>query len=96
MSLYFLGKFLPFKTPLDSRYDSQLLEGDRFQIKMLADSVTAKQLKMGLVIDLTKTNRFYDKAEVVELQIVHYKLKCEGYVGVCYIHLYGILVSVKD
>ena len=83
MSFYFLGKFLPFKTPLDSRYDLQIPEGDRFHIKMLADSVAAKQLKMGLVIDLTKTNRFYDKAEVIELQIVHYKLKCEGYVGVC-------------
>ena len=47
---------------------------------MLIDLVTARQLKMGLVIDLTKTNRFYDKAELVEPGVRHYKLKCEGYV----------------
>ena len=83
MPLCFLGKFLPFKTPLDSRYDSRISKGDRFQFKMLVDSVAAKLLKMGLVIDLTKTYQFYYKAELDGLQIVHYKLKCEGYVGVC-------------
>eukprot|EP00731_Ephydatia_muelleri_P011049 Em0005g1635a len=73
------GKFLPFKTPLDNRYDSQISEGDRFKFSMLIDLVTARQLKMGLVIDLTKTNRFYDKAELVESGVRHYKLKCEGH-----------------
>ena len=77
---HFLGKFLPFKTPLDGRYDSQIPEADRFGVKMLIDSLAAKQLKIGLIIDLTKTTRFYDKAELVDLSIRQYKLSCEGYV----------------
>ena len=76
---HFLGKFLPFKTPLDGRYDSQIPEADRFGIKTLIDSLVAKQLKIGLIIDLTETTRFYDKVELVELGIRHYKLSRESY-----------------
>ena len=36
------------------------------------------QLRMGLVVDLTKTDRYYDKRALTEVGIGHYKLKCEG------------------
>ena len=34
---------------------------------------------MGMVIDLTKTNRFYDKDEMKKNNISHVKLECQGY-----------------
>ena len=39
--------------------------------------------KLGLIIDLTKTDRFYDKKEVLDSDVAYYKLKCEGYVRMC-------------
>ncbi len=38
-------------------------------------------MKMGLLIDLTFTNRFYDKKDVEENQCRHLKLQCRGYVS---------------
>ena len=78
----FAGKFLPFKSPLSSRYDKDIPEGNKFDIPMLLQYAEAMQLQMGLVIDLTKTDRFYDKRSLTERGIGHYKLKCEGLVSV--------------
>ena len=52
------GKFLPFKTPLGPRYDSEVPDECRFNIAMLVAYLDALQRKMGLIIDLTKTDRF--------------------------------------
>ena len=72
------GRFIPFKTPLSSRYDEDVPEGNKFDIAMLMSYVESMQLRMGLVVDLTKTDRFYDKRSLTEVGIGHYKLKCEG------------------
>lgn len=72
------GKFLPFKTPLGSRYDQLVPEDRRFNVEMLVAYMEALERRMGMVIDLTKTDRFYDKQELADRHIGHYKLKCEG------------------
>lgn len=77
-SIFLQGKFIPFKTPLSSRYDQYIPEGDKFDIPMLLSYMEAMQLQIGLVVDLTKTDRFYDKRSLSEVGIGHYKLKCEG------------------
>ena len=48
---------------------------------MLVGYIAALGLRVGVVIDLTKTDRFYDKRELLEQGIGHYKLKCEGFVN---------------
>lgn len=73
------GKFLPFKTPLSSRYDPELPEDARFNIDMIVSFVEGKALRMGLVVDLTKTDRFYDKQSLLDRSIGYHKLQCEGY-----------------
>ena len=47
---------------------------------MLVGYVQSLGMKLGMVVDLTKTDRFYDKRELQQKNIGHYKLKCEGYV----------------
>ena len=42
--------------------------------------VLSFQVKLGLIIDLTNTSRFYDKAEVENSGIGHVKLRCQGLV----------------
>ena len=71
---------MPFKTPLSSRYDGDIPEEDRFNIDMIVTFVEGKQLRMGLVVDLTKTDRFYDKRTLSQHNIGYHKLQCEGYV----------------
>lgn len=56
------GKFLPFKTPLagdfvDMREDSQ------FSPSMLLEAVNGRGYTMGLVVDLTKTDRHAPSSE---------------------------------
>lgn len=76
------GKFLPFKTPLGPRYNSQIPEECQFNISMLTGYVESLGMRLGMVVDLTKTDRFYDKRDLQEMGVGHYKLKCEGYVPV--------------
>ena len=77
---FFPAKFMPFKTPLSGEYDRQLKEEDRFHVSMLISYVEAAQQRMGMVVDLTKTDRYYDKRELLHHGIGHHKIVCEGYV----------------
>ncbi|XP_001602117.1 mRNA-capping enzyme-like [Nasonia vitripennis] len=74
-----IHKFLAFKTPLSSDFDSQVPEGCRFSVEMLVASLKSKRLKMGLWIDLTNTNRFYDKNEIERNGMRYLKLPCRGH-----------------
>ncbi|XP_013383469.1 mRNA-capping enzyme [Lingula anatina] len=73
-------KFIPFKTPLDSRYNDQVPEANRFDLDLLFASLKSYKVKMGLLIDLTNTTRFYNSA-VVEKQFdcKYLKLQCRGH-----------------
>ncbi|KAG8225127.1 hypothetical protein J437_LFUL006150 [Ladona fulva] len=72
-------KFLPFKTPLSTKYDDQVPEEYRFPPKMLLNSMKSYKVKIGLWIDLTFTSRFYDKQEVEEEECRYLKLQCRGH-----------------
>ncbi|XP_011164113.1 mRNA-capping enzyme [Solenopsis invicta] len=73
------GKFLAFKTPLSSAYDSQVSEGCRFTLDMLFDYLKSEKLKMGLWIDLTNTSRFYNKESIEDYNCKYVKLQCRGH-----------------
>ncbi|XP_076084140.1 mRNA-capping enzyme-like isoform X2 [Mytilus galloprovincialis] len=73
-------KFLPFKTPLDKSYEDQIPEYSCFTLDLLFNSLKSMKLKMGLLIDLTNTNRFYNKDEVDEkFECKYVKLQCRGH-----------------
>ena len=73
-------KFLAFKTPLSEQYD--VPDESLFSPAMLLSLTCQPPHKLGLIIDLTKTDRFYDKRDVLNSDVGYYKLKCEGYVYV--------------
>ena len=72
------GKFLPFKTPLGPNYNRQIPEENRFDLQMLFSYLDGHKTKMGLMVDLTNTNRFYDKQIVETKGAKHFKLQCRG------------------
>ncbi|XP_064652771.1 mRNA-capping enzyme-like [Lineus longissimus] len=76
------AKFLPFKTLLDSRYDDQIPEANRFDVDMFFLSMSAAKLRIGLIIDLTNTTRFYDKRRIEGKECRYLKLQCRGH-GEC-------------
>ena len=75
-----VDKFLPFKTPLSEEYNRDLAEDQVFPPSMLVDYMESCGRRMGLVVDLTKTDRYYDKRELLKAGIGHHKLICEGLV----------------
>ncbi|XP_062896437.1 mRNA-capping enzyme [Mobula hypostoma] len=73
------GKFLPLKTMLGSRYDDYVPEENRFHPSMLSNYLKSLKVKMGLLVDLTNTSRFYDRAEIEKEGIKYVKLQCKGH-----------------
>uniref|UniRef100_A0A8C2DQK1 RNA guanylyltransferase and 5'-phosphatase n=1 Tax=Cyprinus carpio TaxID=7962 RepID=A0A8C2DQK1_CYPCA len=76
------GKFLPMKTMLGPRYDDKVPEENRFHPSMLSNYLRSLKVKMGLLLDLTNTSRFYDRAEIEKEGIKYVKLSCKGH-GEC-------------
>ncbi|RZC38516.1 mRNA cap enzyme, DSPc and/or DNA ligase A M domain containing protein [Asbolus verrucosus] len=74
-----VGQFMAFKTPLSTNYDKLVPPECRFPPKMLFDLCKTKKIKFGLWIDLTNTNRFYDKEEVESEGCKYIKLQCRGH-----------------
>ena len=73
-------KFIVCKTLLDGRYDSQMTEENRFNWNILNGSVQSKYgRKIGMVIDLTNSYRFYDKKEVERGGCRYVKIACKGF-----------------
>ncbi|XP_071074694.1 mRNA-capping enzyme isoform X2 [Dasypus novemcinctus] len=75
-------KFLPLKTMLGPRYDSQVAEENRFHPSMLSNYLKSLKVKMGLLVDLTNTSRFYDRNDIEKEGIKYIKLQCKGH-GEC-------------
>lgn len=59
-----IDKFLAFKTPLSSKYDESVPEACRWDVSWIFNHCKDHRKTMGLWIDLTNTDRFYDKQKV--------------------------------
>ncbi|XP_067933947.1 mRNA-capping enzyme-like [Watersipora subatra] len=78
--LLMADKFIPFKTPLDHKYDDEVPDECKFNIQMFISSIkSAYQKQVGLIIDLTNTTRFYNKNEVEDMGCKYVKLQCRGH-----------------
>ncbi|XP_058126525.1 mRNA-capping enzyme [Anopheles ziemanni] len=73
------GRFLAFKTPLKQEFESQIPIGCHFTPSMLVDLMRRHKVRIGLWIDLTNTNRFYDKHEIEDKGSQYIKLQCRGH-----------------
>ncbi|KAM9778988.1 mRNA-capping enzyme isoform X2 [Syngnathus typhle] len=70
------------KTMLGPRYDDQVAEENRFYPSMLSNYLKSLNVKMGLLVDLTNTTRFYDRNDIEKEGAKYFKLQCKGH-GEC-------------
>ncbi|XP_025061047.1 mRNA-capping enzyme isoform X4 [Alligator sinensis] len=64
---------------LGPRYDDQVAEENRFHPSMLSNYLKSLKVKMGLLVDLTNTTRFYDRNDIEKEGIKYIKLQCKGH-----------------
>uniref|UniRef100_A0A674MFV9 mRNA-capping enzyme n=1 Tax=Takifugu rubripes TaxID=31033 RepID=A0A674MFV9_TAKRU len=67
---------------LGPRYDDQVAAENRFHPSMLSNLLKSLKVKMGLLVDLTNTTRFYDRNDIEKEGIKYVKLHCKGH-GEC-------------
>ncbi|CAF2614373.1 unnamed protein product [Rotaria sp. Silwood2] len=73
-------KFIAFKTPLDDQFKEKIGAGQRWTCSMLVDSVKREQKNIGIIIDLTNTDRFYKSdVEFKDKNIRYEKIRCRGH-----------------
>ncbi|GAA28184.2 mRNA-capping enzyme [Clonorchis sinensis] len=71
-----LDVFIPFKTPLDSKFDNFIQPEQLFHVDHVFQ--TAEPYKLGLVVDLTKSKRFYNRREITDSNCKYLKIECKG------------------
>ncbi|CAB3411004.1 unnamed protein product [Caenorhabditis bovis] len=74
-------RFVPFKTPLDDSffYGKDLPQELQFGVRSLINMARQANKEIGLVIDLTNTDRYYDKTEWADHGVKYIKLNCPGH-----------------
>lgn len=73
-----MNTFLPFKTPLAK--SSEIQKEYVFTLESFLEYLNLNQIELGMVIDLTNTNRYYDSREFEHHGILYYKLPCTGHI----------------
>nr|XP_058966440.1 RNA/RNP complex-1-interacting phosphatase homolog [Pocillopora verrucosa] len=77
-------RIIAFKTPLSRRCDSEsdqyneIKPRERFTPMDLVNHLSQKHVKLGMVVDLTNTDRYYNHKEFSDQGIPHHKIKCVG------------------
>jgi len=89
--------FICFKTPLSKKFSCRndpysLHEDEEFTPNQLCKDLEKRNIKLGMVIDLTNTYRYYNgKAEFDERFGIRYtKIKFDGYNPNCFTEVYNI------
>ncbi|XP_055332900.1 RNA/RNP complex-1-interacting phosphatase homolog [Paramacrobiotus metropolitanus] len=71
--------FIPFKTPFNRlRSYPRHLRSEAFTTKRLLTEMEKMNLQLGLVVDLTDSDRYYQPARLIESKIKHVKIRVPG------------------
>ncbi|KAJ4898297.1 mRNA capping enzyme family protein [Raphanus sativus] len=73
-----IGFIVPSKVPLNEAYNNHVPPGSRYSFKQVIHNQRIAGRKLGLVIDLTNTTRYYSTADLKKEGIKHVKIACRG------------------
>ncbi|KAJ1355546.1 hypothetical protein KIN20_012993 [Parelaphostrongylus tenuis] len=71
-------RFIVFKTPLNDQLLTKVSRSERFTVWKLFWMLAERGLRLGMVVDLTDTDRYYDKNEIEGMLIQYQKINCPG------------------
>ncbi|KJH42584.1 tyrosine-protein phosphatase family protein [Dictyocaulus viviparus] len=74
--------FVPFKTPLDKSFfigKRSLSADEHFDVERFINLARRVGKTIGMVVDLTNTNRYYNKTDWEEYGIKYIKIDCPGH-----------------
>ncbi|XP_044461275.1 mRNA-capping enzyme isoform X2 [Mangifera indica] len=69
---------IPSKVPLGESFNDCIPPGKRYSFKQVIHQQRVSGRKLGLVIDLTNTTRYYPTADLKKEGIKHVKIQCKG------------------
>lgn len=72
-------RFLPFKCPLKKEMQQNLDDNKQFTLTTLISLLESVDKELGIIIDLTNTDRYYKKNDVIEASIDYVKIKVIGH-----------------
>jgi len=70
--------FVVFKTPLDFKFNKQVHSKKRFNTDMVFSVLAERKVDLGLWIDLTNTDQYYDRSAVECMNCEYVKIFCTG------------------
>ncbi|AAD56326.1 putative mRNA capping enzyme, RNA guanylyltransferase [Arabidopsis thaliana] len=73
-----IGFLVPSKVPLNESYNNHVPPGSRYSFKQVIHNQRIAGRKLGLVIDLTNTTRYYSTTDLKKEGIKHVKIACKG------------------
>nr|XP_009757830.1 PREDICTED: mRNA-capping enzyme-like isoform X4 [Nicotiana sylvestris] len=73
-----IGRIIPSKVPLDETFNYCVLPGKRYSLRQVLHQQKVLGRKLGMVIDLTNTTRYYSSSEWRKEDIKHVKIPCKG------------------
>ncbi|XP_022661967.1 mRNA-capping enzyme-like [Varroa jacobsoni] len=72
--------FVPFKTPLDDRYRKDIAKTELYwEPSHVIGICEARNINLGLIVDLTFAKRYYKPEAFIRNGIVHKKIACRGH-----------------
>ncbi|MFH4973312.1 hypothetical protein AB6A40_000021 [Gnathostoma spinigerum] len=71
-------RFIAFKTPINEPLSTKIFKDQRFNVNDLFRILAEKDISLGLVIDLTDTDRFYDHKDIQNMCVAYEKINCPG------------------
>ncbi|KAK9290060.1 hypothetical protein L1049_008224 [Liquidambar formosana] len=73
-----IGCIIPSKVPLGEFFNDYIAPGKRYSFRQVIHQQRVLGRKLGLVIDLTNTSRYYQPADWKKEGIKHVKIQCKG------------------
>ncbi|CAF3311016.1 unnamed protein product [Rotaria socialis] len=72
-------RFIAFKCPLKPEMQKHLTDERRFTLGDIVEKLDDQGKELGLIIDLTNTDRYYKAADIADAQIQYHKMMTPGH-----------------
>lgn len=73
-----IGFIVPSKVPLGESFNDLIPPGRRYSFRQVFHQLRVKGIKLGMVVDLTNTDRYYSTIEFKKEGLKYLKIRCQG------------------